>query len=237
MVGRYLLTRDNESVYDTNAVFSEGTAEDLHMNRLWTIFIILILCGWIQSCGASQTPVVSEPETAVSAAVPVAANNVQTASAVEDSSTESAVVAAAQNDDTPSLADATAAAESEEKHNEAMDDIPADFFRCEVKLSADSELYTAQSIGPTLEEARDNAVDEACAVPCAEKISDSQLSDDDAEKAIDTCTEKCSDDADVLAAICWQNHKSVYTEGEWSETGDEAPTNGAEILDTQQVQE
>lgn len=108
------------------------------------------------------------------------------------------------------------------------DDLPPDVIHCEVKLDHPNGIYTAQSFGPTLEEARDNTVEEACALPCAENIA-KDLSDDEAESELNACAEKCAMKAIVLAAACIQHGKPIYTEGAWSETNDPAPTNGEEV--------
>ncbi len=207
------------------------------MNRLSLFgFIILALVG-LQGCGASQSAV-SVPETASSEA----SNVVQTES--DERTVESEVISEDVHDsEVPAPVESVSADDGDRVINietvpksAEEEAVPADFFRCEVKISMSSSVYTAASVGPTLEEARDTAVDEACAIPCAESIAGRSLSEDEAETAIDACTNQCTDNADVLAASCWQNDKTVYTEGEWSETGDAAPTNGAEILDVQQVQ-
>ena len=111
-------------------------------------------------------------------------------------------------------------------------EIPEDFVNCEVRVDIQSALYTAQAAGPTLEEARDNAVDEACAIPCAMDVKKSGISEDAAEETIDTCSETNVARAIVIAAACTQNGKTIYTEGAWNENGDAAPTNGEESHDT-----
>ncbi|MBQ9816457.1 MAG: hypothetical protein IJM59_03165 [Proteobacteria bacterium] len=115
-----------------------------------------------------------------------------------------------------------------------------EFVHCEVKIDEGGSLYTAQAAGPTLEEARDNAVDEACAIPCAEQMSEQiekqAISEDETEKQLDSCTEKCAGSTIVLAAACYLKGQSIYTEGAWNENGDAAPTNGEESSEAPQEQ-
>lgn len=100
--------------------------------------------------------------------------------------------------------------------------------QCEGRIDRNGELYTAQAVGPTIEEARDNAIVEACSIPCAESLESKGISDDELEKEIDACAEQCSDEAIVIAAVCMRKGVSIYTEGAWNENGDPAPTNGSE---------
>lgn len=100
--------------------------------------------------------------------------------------------------------------------------------QCEARIDRNGELYTAQAVGPTIEEARDNAIVEACSIPCAESLESKGISDDELEKEIDACAEQCSDEAIVIAAVCMRKGVSIYTEGAWNENGDPAPTNGSE---------
>lgn len=86
--------------------------------------------------------------------------------------------------------------------------------QCEVRLDVNGELYTAQATGPTLEEARDNAIDESCSIPCAESI-DANLSEDEAEDKINACAQSCADHAIIIAALCSQFHTVIYSEGAW----------------------
>lgn len=86
--------------------------------------------------------------------------------------------------------------------------------QCEVRLDVNGELYTAQATGPTLEEARDNAIDESCSIPCAESI-DANLSEDEAEDKIIACAQSCADHAIIIAALCSQFHTVIYSEGAW----------------------
>ena len=100
--------------------------------------------------------------------------------------------------------------------------------KCVARIDIKGALYTAQATGPTIEESRDNAIGEACSIPCAEQISAQNLTDDEAESQIDACAETCSDEAIAIAAICYRDGASIYAEGAWSANNDPAPTNGAE---------
>lgn len=102
------------------------------------------------------------------------------------------------------------------------------FVKCEARIGKDGKFYTAQAVGPTIEEARENAVAEACSIPCAEELEEQGIADDELEKLIDDCAEACSDEGLVVAAICFREGISIYTEGGWNENGDPAPTNGSE---------
>lgn len=112
--------------------------------------------------------------------------------------------------------------------SEDLDESAQSLVKCDARIDFESDLYTAQAVGPTIEEARDNAVDEACSIPCAESLKSASLSDDELEAQIDACAESCSEEAIVIAAACFQDGASIYTEGAWSETNDPAPTNGDE---------
>ena len=112
---------------------------------------------------------------------------------------------------------------------QVMDGVADDMLiQCEARIDRNGELYTAQAVGPTIEEARDNAIVEACSIPCAESLESKGISDDELEKEIDACAEQCSDEAIVIAAVCMRKGVSIYTEGAWNENGDPAPTNGSE---------
>ncbi len=132
------------------------------------------------------------------------------------------------------------AAEQTSAESVSADAFLDEFVHCEVKIDEGGSLYTAQAAGPTLEEARDNAVDEACAIPCAEQMSDQiekqAISEDETEKQLDSCTEKCAGSTIVLAAACYLKGQSIYTEGAWNENGDAAPTNGEESSEASQEQ-
>ncbi|MBQ9395996.1 MAG: hypothetical protein IJU23_10875 [Proteobacteria bacterium] len=194
-------------------------------------------------CGTSRQPAAPEESAAEAktegtepTSEPVVPETTDTASDVTEHVSETpseAPSSEGQNEDSHVAVADPQAAESGEG-TEA--DIPADFFRCEVKISLVSSIYQAQAIGPTLEEARDNAVDEACAIPCAEQIADKGFSEDESEEAISKCTEACVVDSTVLAGMCWQNQNSVYSEGDWNENGDPAPTNGDETFEIKQGQ-
>lgn len=114
--------------------------------------------------------------------------------------------------------------------------IPDEFVHCETKIDEDGSLYTAQAAGPTLEEARDNAVDEACAIPCAEHMEKQTVSEDEAENQLEACIDRCAQNTIVLAAACYLKGQSIYTEGAWNENGDPAPTNGEESTEIPQEQ-
>lgn len=122
-------------------------------------------------------------------------------------------------------------AENTEWDSDGLEDLEESaqsLVKCDARIDFESDLYTAQAVGPTIEEARDNAVDEACSIPCAESLKSASLSDDELEAQIDACAESCSEEAIVIAAACFQDGASIYTEGAWSETNDPAPTNGDE---------
>lgn len=94
------------------------------------------------------------------------------------------------------------------------------FVRCEVRIE-DGDVFSASAAGPTVEEAKDNAVDEACAIPCAQRSESAQLSDDELNEQIEKCTEKCSDEANVTAVSCYQFGKLVFSEsGENDDAGE-----------------
>ena len=192
-------------------------------------------------CGSSRQPVFPEEsavqvkEGAGSEQAIVAPEKPEAVSAVENNASETHTGTSADNGDSePSVQAEGQVAEPGE--GSELVDIPEDFFRCEVRIKLISSIYQAQAIGPTLEEARDNAVDEACAVPCAEQIADKGFTEDESEAAIDKCTEACVVDSTVLAGMCWQNQNSVYSEGDWNENGDSAPTNGDETFEIKQGQ-
>lgn len=118
--------------------------------------------------------------------------------------------------------------EGDSDGSENLEDSAHSLVKCDARIDFESDLYTAQAVGPTIEEARDNAVEEACSIPCAESLKSASLSDDELEAQIDACAESCSEEAIVIAAACFQDGASIYTEGAWSETNDPAPTNGDE---------
>lgn len=209
-----------------------------YLKILITLSVLLLLesCGGAQAVVPASEPAVNAGQESVEAVLPEAPLAQAVSDEAEQPKQEATDIAAGVPEQEESGV-------SEKKtgmpssHVDEDEDIPADFFRCELKINHGGEVFQARSFGPTLEEARDNSVDEACAIPCAASVEDGQLSDDEAEARIDACSEACASNADVLAAACWQNEKVVYTEGEWNENGDKAPTNGAEILDVQQVSE
>ncbi len=116
------------------------------------------------------------------------------------------------------------------EQDDATPDEPADIgdlVRCEAKIAFEGQEFTAEAIGPTLEEARDNAFEESCAQPCADKLPES-AQESEREDLLDACIEDCVGASKPIAAQCWQHSVSIYTEGAWSPTNDAPPTNGAE---------
>ena len=105
-----------------------------------------------------------------------------------------------------------------------------DMTRCEAKIDYAGSVYTGESRAPTIEEARDGAIEEACAVPCAEDLSEKD-SEKEREDKLEACIDKCTYASIAIAAQCWKDGVSVYTEGAWSDTNDAAPTNGEESPD------
>ena len=105
-----------------------------------------------------------------------------------------------------------------------------DITRCEAKIDYAGSVYTGESLAPTIEEARDGAIEEACAVPCAEDLSEKD-SEKEREDKLEACIDKCTYASIAIAAQCWKDGVSVYTEGAWSDTNDAAPTNGEESPD------
>lgn len=87
--------------------------------------------------------------------------------------------------------------------------------KCEVKIDFEENVHTSFALAPTVEEARDSAVEEACSLPCADKYKDVQ---DEAalEKKLEKCVEECAEKAVVMAAACSLKDKLVYTEGAWN---------------------
>lgn len=207
-------------------------------------FILLALL-LLQSCGASTSagadvnniqPMPSEPSVAVQ---PEKTEPVKTAPSEEPQAAPAAEAVQAEAviaEPQEAVVDPAHAAEAPKAQDEVVvkadisadeQDIPANIIRCEVKIEQEDTLYQAQAIAPTLEEARDNAVEEACALPCASTI-EADSAEDDAEAKLESCTETCTENTIVVAAACHQNGKSIYTEGAWNEDGDAAPTNGEE---------
>lgn len=118
----------------------------------------------------------------------------------------------------------------ETQDDSALDD--PQLVRCEAKVLE----FDLQSIGiapgPSLEEARDGAILYACRNLCTDKNAaiEETMDDDRIEKILDNCAEECGESAVVVGVSCSQFGEEIYTEGEWSPTHDEAPTNGAEDL-------
>lgn len=217
------------------------------MHKIAISLLILTAAAFLSACsGATQNVPVADP-----AAQQAPADNAKaTASSADqnapDGSNAPAENAAPNGSDAPAQPDQAAPTDQDTTAQDTTaqpqdtpkitidppslndDDLPPNMILCEVKLDHPDGIYTAQSFGPTLEEARDNAVEEACALPCAEAIN-KDLSDDEAETVLNACAEKCAMKAIVLAAACIQNGNAIYTEGAWSETNDPAPTNGEEV--------
>lgn len=226
------------------------------MKSLHTVFILLVVF-LLSACGTS-TPVRTDVEnvqpspavnpdntkqemveTTPQHETTAEAKNETTAQAKPETTAEPTPDTAAsettdnQAAEIPQQPQAENAAPRNDKPEAADDDeeIPANFISCEIKIEHDDSLYQAQAIGPTLEEARDNALEEACALPCANALEGNE-SEEDTDAKLESCTESCSVNTIVVAAACHQNGKSIYTEGAWNENGDAAPTNGAETPDT-----
>ena len=136
--------------------------------------------------------------------------------------------------DTPApsenVAPAAQAAPAPADGHDAEDPALANLTRCEAKIDYSGSVYVGESLAPTIEEARDGAIEEACAISCAETLSDDD-SDKQREDKLEHCIETCADASIAIAAQCWHNGISVYTEGAWSPTNDAAPTNGQESPD------
>ncbi|MGI5829206.1 MAG: hypothetical protein ACOX8U_03450 [Bradymonadia bacterium] len=104
------------------------------------------------------------------------------------------------------------------------------YIRCDAKVAEQglSSIGTAPS--PTLEEARDAAVFNACRNLCAERYQERDMDVLTIESLLDDCAERCSDSAEVLGVTCIFEGAELHSEGEWSPEYDEAPRNGAEDL-------
>lgn len=213
------------------------------MKPLFSAFLLLAVfllyaCGASTSTGPDITsiqPVASDNDVVAEQSGSVAAE------AAEDTETDMAAVSdvavatdkeenalLAAESDVPSEAQPSDGTETDGVDETADEsEVPENFIRCEVKIEQDDMLYQAQAIAPTLEEARDIAVEEACALPCAATL-DAGVAEDDAEAKLESCTESCTESTIVVAAACHQNGKSIYTEGAWNVDGDAAPTNGEE---------
>ena len=214
----------------------------LHIAFIFLAVFVLHACGAATSTGSDVTRVQTAPQAIVesesseSVAVPSSEEDVSESKVTEVPIDSSASVLAqdadveenAVQDASEVAAPAVVAAPVSDASSD--DEVPADFIRCEVKIEQEDTLYQAQAIGPTLEEARDNAVDEACALPCAVTLE--SVAEEALEEALERCTEACTENTIVVAAECHQNGKSIYTEGAWDKDGYAAPTNGEEAPKT-----
>jgi len=100
---------------------------------------------------------------------------------------------------------------------------------CEVKLEHASMFFSAKALGPTIEEARDNAIDETCAIPCAEQlVLDSSQDENSLEAQLESCVESCAEAAIVVAAACMQHGEMIYSEGAWREAEEAESTSDEE---------
>lgn len=176
------------------------------------------MVGCLSACGTSQVSVTEGTTPAEKQA--------ETPAAASPESNEHPTSAAepAQETEAPS-ADQEQAAPSGGNAPEGNVDIEnaprLDLIYCEVKIDQNSALYNAQAAGPTLEEALDNAVEEACAVPCAEDLAHAQISEDEADKKLTSCTEHCVSDTIVLAVSCTSGGQVIYTDGAWNQGTDD----------------
>ncbi len=207
------------------------------MNRLTSlgaIGLMLLLGG----CGVSQ-PAAQSPETVSNqlASEETRVQNNETKDASETSSDvsvdEANVIAEQGTGETASEAsnavDESAVQRVDAQDEQSVASVQAadsepepdpSFVRCEVRIEEEG-VFSAFGAGPTVEEAKDNAVDEACAIPCAQHSEGTQLSDDELNEQIEKCTEKCSEEANVTAVSCFQFGKLVFSEsGENDDAGE-----------------
>lgn len=201
--------------------------------KLRCIYVSLCLLAFVMlACGTTSkvadTKATAEPQPAE---VVVADEAPSVETPVAESGTSAAVEVEAGDetiDENAKQGDAaeTEASASENDQADGMADI-GDLIRCEVSIDYEGHEHVSESVGPTIEEARDNAIDEVCAVPCAEKLPET-AQDNEREDLLDACIEMCAVKAKAIAAQCWQHGESIYTEGAWSPTNDAPPTNGAE---------
>ena len=180
--------------------------------------LISLLC--LAGVGCSTTSEVQKTQSVESVESPVVEpDQAKDETAVVASSAEAVEVVEAKPAEAPE-----AVAEAKETAEDAG---LGDQTRCEAKIEDDGSVYTGESLAPTIEEAREAAIEEACANPCAEQLVEEE-SETDREDKLESCIETCAYDAIVIAAQCWHDGATVYTEGAWSETNDAAPTNGEE---------
>ncbi len=223
----------------------------LFMKKACQLLISAFLCAAAASCGAHgggalpDNPIVSDPGASVSSGGENAGEAERGADAggAQDNAAEAPASGAGSEtepdagNDLQQSAPPDGSAETEDDSPNVSgtesnsDDSEFDgilLIECVARIDIKGALYTAQAAGPTIEESRDNAIGEACSIPCAEQISALNLTDDEAESQIDACAETCSDEAIAIAAICYRDGASIYAEGAWSANNDPAPTNGAE---------
>ncbi len=188
------------------------------LNCLSILAISGLMCV---GCGASQvkvpegtTPAEKQPET-------VQVSEHQDDAATSKGSGQTQVIEAKQNDSESTPAPQETGGDNSEENVEIQNAPKLDLIYCEVKIDQNSSLYNAQAAGPTLEEARDNAVDEACAIPCAEQLAEGKLSEDEADKELSACTDHCVSDTIVLAVSCSMGDQVIYTEGAWNQADEE----------------
>lgn len=197
--------------------------------KSFAFFIALSACAVIAcicvGCGASQVKVPEGTTPAEKQSAPTEAVEQQK---VEQASVESNPIQAKETDQTgaesvqtPQEAAKEPGADSSDENVDISSAPRLDLIYCEVKIDQNSSLYNAQAAGPTLEEARDNAVDEACAIPCAEELAHGQLSEDEVDKQLTSCTERCVSDTIVLAVSCSMGDQVIYTEGAWNQADEE----------------
>lgn len=192
-------------------------------NHLSTLTIIACIC---MGCGASQankvpegtTPAEKQPES-VETAEPL--KTAQTSTESDTIQAKETEQPDSDNLQVPPKEEHKTALENAEDNVEIANAPKLDLIYCEVKIDQNSSLYNAQAAGPTLEEARDNAVEEACALPCAEELAQGQMSEDEADKQLSSCTEHCVSDTIVLAVSCSMGDQVIYTEGAWNQTDEE----------------
>lgn len=201
------------------------------------VFVIMLgsMLSWM-GCGTARQPVSPEESVVHGTEVPsneslmTAPEETDKASA-SDAVDKSSEVQSDEHGDALSVGASEADSQESSGEDELSADIPDGYVLCEVEIRLGS-VYKAQSIGPTLEEAFDNAVDEACAVPCAEQIADKGFSEDESEEAIDKCTMACVVDSTVLSKVCWVNSDSVYV-GDGNEDGFSPYDEGDETIERQ----
>ncbi|MCL2325159.1 MAG: hypothetical protein FWC40_01445 [Proteobacteria bacterium] len=190
--------------------------------------LIIALSVLLFSCSPREGAVMSVPngkeqtEQALSSEL--------AAAEVSEAEGDEAVSSASEGEDV-----AGAAAESLPSDNDAPTLGEEDFVDdpevvcCEVKLEHASVFFSAKALGPTIEEARDNAIEETCAIPCAELLAlDSSQDDETLEAQLESCVELCAEEATVVAAACMQHGEMIYSEGAWREAEEAATASDEE---------